>query len=51
VPTNNLGTAPVKKEIVFEYTGPNYINQFGVVEKTGSLFRYNSYALPPTTTN
>jgi hypothetical protein len=48
--TNNLGTAPVNKEIVFEYTGPDYINQFGVVEKSGSLFSFNSNNLPPTTT-
>jgi hypothetical protein len=41
LPTNILSTAPVNKEIVFEYTGPDYINQFGVVEKIGSLFRYN----------
>jgi hypothetical protein len=51
MPTNNLGTAPVNKEIVFEYTGQDYKNQFGVVLKNGSLFGYNSYALPPTTTN
>jgi parallel beta-helix repeat protein len=41
VSTNNLGTAPVKKEIVFEYTGLDYINVYGVIEKSGSLFRYN----------
>ena len=38
MPTNNLGTAPVNKEIVFEYTGPDYTNVFGVVLKTGSMF-------------
>ena len=41
VPTNNLSTAPVKKEIVFEYTGLDYSNVYGVIEKSGSLFRYN----------
>ena len=38
VPTKNSGTAPVNKEIVFEYTGPDYKNAFGVTQKTGSLF-------------
>jgi hypothetical protein len=45
--TNNLGTAPVNKEIVFEYTGPDYINQFGVIEKSGSLFGYYNHNLHP----
>lgn len=50
MPTSSLGVVPVSKEIVFEYTGPDYTNQFGVVEKSGSLFRYNPLVLPPTTT-
>jgi hypothetical protein len=41
VPTSNTGAATTTKNIIFEYTGPDYINQFGIVEKTGSLFRHN----------
>jgi hypothetical protein len=33
---------PPTKQIVFEYTGPDYKNVFGENKKTGSLFRYNS---------
>ncbi len=51
MPTNNLGTAPVNKEIVFEYTGPDYTNVFGIGEKSGRLFRYDATRLPSTTTN
>ena len=40
LPTNNLNAVPAPKEIVFEYTGPDYKNAFGVTEKTGSLFKY-----------
>jgi hypothetical protein len=40
VPTSNTGTATATKNIIFEYTGPDYTNQFGVVEKSGSLFGY-----------
>jgi parallel beta-helix repeat protein len=40
VPTSNTGTATTTKNIIFEYTGPDYTNQFGVVEKSGSLFGY-----------
>jgi parallel beta-helix repeat protein len=29
------------RSIVFEYTGPDFKNQFGVLEKSGSLFGYN----------
>jgi len=41
LPTSNLGNVTAPKNIVFEYTGPDYTNQFGVVEKSGSLFGYN----------
>jgi hypothetical protein len=51
IPTNNLGTAPVKKNIVFEYTGPDYTNVYGVIEKSGSLFGYDATKLPSTTTH
>ena len=38
--TNNLNAVPAPKEIVFEYTGPDYKNVFGETKKTGSLFKY-----------
>jgi parallel beta-helix repeat protein len=41
VPTNNSGAAATAKNIILEYTGPDFKNQFGVVEKSGSLFGYN----------
>ncbi len=40
VPTSILNTAPITHEIVFEYTGPDYKNVFGVTCKTGSLFKF-----------
>lgn len=40
MPTNNLSTAPITHEIVFEYTGPDYKNVFGQTSKTGSLFKF-----------
>ena len=40
VPTSILSTAPITHEIAFEYNGPDYKNQFGVTEKTGSLFKF-----------
>ena len=40
MPTNNLNAVPASKQIVFEYTGPDYKNVFGETKKTGSLFRY-----------
>jgi len=40
VPTNNTTTPSMNRSIVFEYTGPAYKNQFGVEEKSGSLFGY-----------
>jgi hypothetical protein len=40
MPTNNLSTAPITHEIVFEYTGPDYKNVFGQTCKTGSLFKF-----------
>jgi hypothetical protein len=36
------------RSIAFEYNGPDYKNQFGVVEKTGSLFGYNAPLLHST---
>jgi hypothetical protein len=36
-----MGATTISRNIVFEYTGPNYKNQFGVDEKSGSLFGYN----------
>jgi hypothetical protein len=48
VPTSNTGAAATAKNIILEYTGPYYINQFGIVEKSGSLFRYNNHNLHPT---
>ena len=51
MPTNNLGTAPVNKEIVFEYTGPEYKNAFGVTQKSGSLFSFNTTNLHSTPRN
>jgi parallel beta-helix repeat protein len=40
MPTNNLNAVPATKQIVFEYTGPDYKNVFGENKKTGSLFNY-----------
>ena len=40
MPTNNFIGAPATKQIVFEYTGPDYKNVFGENKKTGSLFKY-----------
>lgn len=51
LPTSNTGAATTTKNIVFEYTGPDYTNQFGVTQKSGSLFSFNSNNLPPTTTH
>ena len=36
------------RSIAFEYNGPDYKNQFGVTEKTRSLFGYNLSDLHPT---
>ena len=51
LPTSNTEAAIISRNIVFEYTGPEYTNQFGAVEKSGSLFRYDATRLPSTTTN
>jgi parallel beta-helix repeat protein len=51
MPTTNLGTAIATKNIVFEYTGPDYKNVFGVEEKSGSLFKYNAPELHSTPRN
>jgi len=51
LPTNNLGNVTAPKNIVFEYTGPDYKNQFGVEEKSGSLFKYNAPELHSTPRN
>jgi parallel beta-helix repeat protein len=41
LPIINMGATTISRNIVFEYTGPDYKNQFGVDEKSGSLFGYN----------
>ena len=51
VPINNSDSKTATKNIVFEYTGPEYKNAFGVTQKSGSLFSFNSNKLPPTTTH
>ena len=51
MPISNLDAKTATKNIVFEYTGPDYKNNFGVTEKSGSLFSFNSNTLPPTTTH
>jgi nitrous oxidase accessory protein NosD len=48
MPTNNLGAAIATKNIIFEYTGPDYKNIFGETKKTGSLFKYNAPNLHST---
>ena len=40
IPNMNTGPATISRNIVFEYKGPDYTNQFGVLEKSGSLFGY-----------
>jgi hypothetical protein len=40
MPTSNLNAVTATKQIVFEYTGPDYKNVFGENKKTGSLFNY-----------
>jgi hypothetical protein len=40
-------TTSSARSIAFEYNGPDYKNQFGVTEKTGSLFGYNLSDLHP----
>jgi len=40
LPISNLNGVPATKQIVFEYTGPDYKNVFGENKKTGSLFKY-----------
>ena len=40
LPISNLNGVPATKQIVFEYTGPDYKNVFGENKKTGSLFNY-----------
>jgi parallel beta-helix repeat protein len=42
VPTFNTGATNISRNIVFEYTGPDYKNAFGVVLKSGSLFSCNN---------
>jgi hypothetical protein len=51
VPINNSDSKTATKNIVFEYTGPEYKNAFGATQKSGSLFSFNSNKLPPTTTH
>ena len=48
MPTINTGATNISRNIVFEYTGPDYKNQFGINEKNGSLFGYNKHLLHPT---
>ncbi|MFZ9208528.1 MAG: right-handed parallel beta-helix repeat-containing protein, partial [Sediminibacterium sp.] len=42
VPTNNTTTTSMNRSIVFEYTGPDYKNAFGVTQQTGSLFSWTN---------
>jgi hypothetical protein len=39
MPTSSLDSKAATKQIVFEYTGPEYKNVFGLTGKTGSIFR------------
>ena len=39
MPTSSLDSKAATKQIVFEYTGPDYKNVFGLTGKTGSIFR------------
>ena len=40
MPTSSLDSKAATKQIIFEYTGPDYKNVFGETKKTGSLFKY-----------
>jgi len=51
VPISNLDAKTATKNIVFEYTGPDYKNTFGVTEKSGSLFSFNTTNLHSTPRN
>jgi hypothetical protein len=48
MPTNNLKAVAATKQIVFEYTGPDYKNVFGVTKKSESLFSFNTTNLHST---
>ena len=39
MPTSSLDSKAATKQIIFEYTGPDYKNVFGLTGKTGSTFR------------
>jgi parallel beta-helix repeat protein len=51
VPINDLDSKTATKNIVFEYTGPEYKNAFGVTQKSGSLFSFNTTNLHSTPRN
>jgi parallel beta-helix repeat protein len=51
VPISNLDSKTATKNIVFEYAGPEYKNAFGVVQKSGSLFSFNTTNLHSTPRN